>query len=72
MSTLSPDHHDRYLEVLEAAKGLCGGDFDAAVRWMSHPLKALDGRAPASMVTTRLEMDTVIAFIRRLEHGFVA
>ncbi|WP_434557207.1 antitoxin Xre/MbcA/ParS toxin-binding domain-containing protein [Pseudomonas sp. Z4-20] len=72
MSTLSPDQHDRYLEVLEAAKNLCNGDLDAAMRWMSHPLKAFDGKAPASMVATRLETDTVIEFVRRLEHGFVA
>jgi len=72
MSTLSPDQHDRYLEVLEAAMRLYSGDHDAAMRWMSHPVKALDGKAPGSMVTTRLEAETVIEFIRRLEHGFVA
>ncbi|WP_455926090.1 antitoxin Xre/MbcA/ParS toxin-binding domain-containing protein [Pseudomonas putida] len=72
LSTLSPDQHDRYLDVLEAAKKLYSGDFDAAIRWMSHPVKAFDGKAPASMVATRLETDTVIEFIRRLEHGFVA
>ncbi|MCO7572000.1 MAG: antitoxin Xre/MbcA/ParS toxin-binding domain-containing protein [Pseudomonas piscis] len=72
MSTLSPDQHDRYLEVLEAAKSLYSDDFDAAMRWISHPVKAFDGKAPASMVTNRLETDTVIEFIRRLEHGFVA
>ncbi|MFG0928756.1 antitoxin Xre/MbcA/ParS toxin-binding domain-containing protein [Pseudomonas sp. CJQ_8] len=72
MSTLSPDQHDRYLEVLEAAKSLYSGDLDAAMRWMSHPVKAFDGKAPASMVTTKLETDTVIEFIRRLEHGIVA
>jgi putative toxin-antitoxin system antitoxin component (TIGR02293 family) len=72
MSTLSHDQQDRYLEVLEAAKSLYGGDLDAAMRWMSHPLKAFDGKAPAYMVTTRLESDTVIEFIKRLEYGFVA
>lgn len=72
MSTLYPDQHDRYLEVLRAAESLYGGDLDAAMRWMFLPLKAFDGKAPAGMVTTRLETDTVIEFIRRLEHGFVA
>lgn len=72
MSTLSPDQHDRYLEVLDAAKCLYSGDLDAATRWMSRPVQALGGKAPAAMVTTRLETDTVIEFIRRLEHGFVA
>ena len=72
MSTLSPDQHERYLEVLEAAKSLYIGDLDAAMRWMSHPHKAFDGKAPASMVATRLETDTVIELISRLEHGFVA
>ncbi|MEE5079644.1 MbcA/ParS/Xre antitoxin family protein [Pseudomonas alliivorans] len=72
MSTLSPDQHERYLEVLKAAESLYGGDIDAAMRWMSHPVKAFDGKAPADMVTTRLETHTVIEFIRRLEYGFVA
>jgi putative toxin-antitoxin system antitoxin component (TIGR02293 family) len=76
MSTLSPDQspdqHDLHLEVLEAAKRLYSGDHDAAMRWMSQPVKAFDGKAPASMVATRQEAETVIEFIRRLEHGFVA
>jgi len=72
MSTLSPDQLDRYLEVLDAAKSLFGGDLDAALHWLSCPLKAFGGKAPAAMVTTRLETDTAIELIRRLEHGFVA
>ncbi|MDD0977529.1 MULTISPECIES: MbcA/ParS/Xre antitoxin family protein [Pseudomonas] len=71
MSTLPPDQHVRYLEVLEAAKRLYGGDADAALHWMSRPVKAFCGKAPASMITTRQETDTVIEFVRRLEHGFV-
>ena len=61
MSTLPPDQQARYLEVL-----------DAAMHWMSRPVKAFGGKAPAAMVTTRLETETVIEFIRRLEHGFIA
>ncbi|NMY78234.1 DUF2384 domain-containing protein [Pseudomonas rhodesiae] len=72
MTTLPPDQHDRYLEVLDAAKSLYSGDFDAATRWMSRPLQAFGGKVPAAMITTRLETDTVIEFIRRLQHGFVA
>ncbi|MEE4094023.1 antitoxin Xre/MbcA/ParS toxin-binding domain-containing protein [Pseudomonas viridiflava] len=72
MSTLPPDQQARYLEVLDAVKRLYGGDIDAAMHWMSRPEKAFGGKAPAAMVTTRLETDTVIEFIRRLEHGFVA
>ncbi|AZL73962.1 MULTISPECIES: MbcA/ParS/Xre antitoxin family protein [Pseudomonas] len=72
MSTLSLDQHDRYLEILEAAKSLFGCDRDAALQWMTRPVKAFGGKAPAAMITTRLETDTVIEFIRRLEHGFVA
>jgi len=72
MSTLSPDQHDRYLEVLDAAKSLFGGDLDAALHWLACPLEAFGGKAPAAMVTTRLETGQVIEFIRRLEHGFVA
>jgi putative toxin-antitoxin system antitoxin component (TIGR02293 family) len=72
MSTLPPDQQARYLEVLDAVKRLYGGDIDAAMHWMSRPLKAFGGKAPDAMVTTRLETDTVIEFIRRLEHGFVA
>ncbi|WP_345956850.1 DUF2384 domain-containing protein [Pseudomonas fulva] len=72
MSTLPPDQQARYLEVLDAAKRLYGGDIDAAMHWMSRPVKAFGGKAPAAMVTTRLETDTVIEFIGRLEHGVVA
>ena len=72
MSTLPPDQQARYLEVLDAVKRLYGGDIDAAMHWMSRPVKAFGGKAPAAMVTTRLETDTVIEFIRRLEYGFVA
>ncbi|WP_322360375.1 MbcA/ParS/Xre antitoxin family protein [Pseudomonas sichuanensis] len=72
MSTLPPDQHDRYLEILEAAKCLFGCDLDAALQWMERPVAAFGGKAPAAMITTRLETDTVIEFIRRLEHGFVA
>ena len=72
MSTLPPDQQARYLEVLDAAKRLYGGDIDAAMLWMSRPVKAFGGKAPDSMITTRLETDTVIEFIRRLEYGFVA
>lgn len=72
MNTLPPDQHDRYQEVLDAAKSLFGGDLDAALHWLSCPLQAFGGKAPASMITTRLETDQVIELIRRLEHGFVA
>ena len=70
MNALSPDQHDRYLEILDEAKRLYSGDSDAAKRWMSRPLQVFGGKAPAAMITTRLETDTVIEFIRRLEHGF--
>ncbi len=72
MSTLSPDQHDRYLDVLDAAKSLFGGSIDAALRWLSYPLEAFGGKALAAMVATRLEADTASAFIRPLEHGFLA
>lgn len=72
MSALSPDQHDRYLEVLDAAKSLFGGDLDAALHWLSCPLMAFGGKAPAATVATRLETGTAIEFISRLEHRFVA
>lgn len=72
MSTLPPDQHDRYLEILEAAKNLFGCDLDAALQWMTRPVTAFGGKAPGAMITTRQETDTVMEFIRRLEHGFVA
>ncbi|WP_330509400.1 MbcA/ParS/Xre antitoxin family protein [Pseudomonas putida] len=58
--------------MLDAAKSLFCDDLDAALHWLSCPLKAFGGKAPAAMVATRLETDQVIEFIRRLEHGFVA
>lgn len=72
MSTLPPDQQARYLEVLDAAKRLYSGDIDAAMHWMSRPVKAFGGKAPDAMVTTRLETDMAIELIRRLDHGFVA
>ena len=72
MSTLPPDQQARYLEVLDAAKRLYSGDIDAAMHWTSRPVKAFGGKAPAAMVTTRLETDMAIELIRRLDHGFVA
>ncbi|WP_339443254.1 hypothetical protein [Pseudomonas hunanensis] len=45
MSTLSPDQHDLYLEVLKAAKRLYSGDHDAAMRWMSQPVISLNDPA---------------------------
>lgn len=72
MSTLPPDQYDRYMEVLDAANSLFSCDPDAALQWMTRPVKAFGGKAPAAMITTRLETDTVIEFIRRLEHGFLA
>lgn len=44
MSTLPPDQQARYLEVLDAAKRLYGGDIDAAMHWMSRPIKAFGGK----------------------------
>lgn len=72
MTITPPHHHARYLEVLGAASSLYGGDLDAALHWMSRPVTAFGGKAPAAMVATRMETDAVIEFIRRLEHGFVA
>ncbi|MCX5510431.1 antitoxin Xre/MbcA/ParS toxin-binding domain-containing protein [Pseudomonas sp. BJa3] len=72
MRTLPPDQQVRYLEVLDAAKRLFGGDLDSALNWMSRPIDALGGKTPASMITTKLETHTIIDFIWRLEHGFVA
>lgn len=69
---LPPDQYDRYLEVLDAARSLFNGDLDAAISWMSRPVKAFDGNAPGSMVTTRRETERAVGLIRRLEHGFAA
>ncbi|MDL2185685.1 DUF2384 domain-containing protein [Pseudomonas sp. ChxA] len=71
MSTLPPDQQARYLEVLDAAKRLYGGDFDAAMHWMTRPVKAFGGKAPASMITSSVETETTVEYARRLEHGFV-
>ncbi|UVL43810.1 DUF2384 domain-containing protein [Pseudomonas moraviensis] len=55
-----------------ATKRLNGGDLDAALHWMLRPVKTFGVKAPSSMITTGLETHTVIKFIRRLNHGFVA
>lgn len=72
MTTMPPDHRARYPKVLGAAMSLYGGDLDAALHWMSRPVTAFGGKAPAAMVATTVETGAVIELISCLEHGFVA
>ncbi|MGN2389597.1 hypothetical protein ACTACB_25000 [Pseudomonas syringae] len=54
------------LQLLEAATGLFG-DRAIALNWLSHPIRALGGKAPRDV-----EIEKAIELITRLEYGFSA
>ncbi|POA28207.1 MULTISPECIES: antitoxin Xre/MbcA/ParS toxin-binding domain-containing protein [unclassified Pseudomonas] len=55
--------------VLNAATELFEGDLSAARQWMKSPVRGLNSRAPIDMMATRVETQTVMDLIGRLEHG---
>jgi putative toxin-antitoxin system antitoxin component (TIGR02293 family) len=70
----SAEESDRlyaFAEVLNAAQVLFEGDMDGARKWMVTPVRGLGGKAPVSMLSTRVETNAVLALIGRLEHGVV-
>lgn len=71
MSSTPPDQDNNYLQVLNAALSLYGGNMEAAERWMANPVKGLGGRVPMNMLATKEDTERVLEYILRLEHGIV-
>lgn len=59
----------RFAKVLEAAIDLYGGDKNAAVRWLTGPVRGLGGRKPVDMLATSAETEAVLNLIGCLERG---
>ena len=55
--------------VLRAANDLFGGDTKAVGRWMTTPDRGLGFKAPLAMLDTRVETDSLLGLMGRLEHG---
>ena len=61
----------RLIQVFSAAVELFEGNTIAAHRWLTQPVKGLDGELPINMIDTKTQTDTVIDLIGRLELGVV-
>jgi len=69
---LSPDESERLLRisfVFEQTVELFEGDVKGAVRWLTTPKRALDGRIPLEYSRTELGAREVEHLVGRLEHG---
>lgn len=56
-------------KVLRAAIDLFEGDTKAVSRWMTTPIRGLGFKAPLSMLGTRVETESLLDLMGRLEHG---
>jgi putative toxin-antitoxin system antitoxin component (TIGR02293 family) len=68
----APDESERivrFARVFGLATELFGGDRDAAVKWLSSPLKALGGRPALAYLGSQAGAHGVEELIGRLEHG---
>lgn len=59
----------RFARVMDAATGLFEGDREAAMRWMTGPVRGLGNRKPVDMLKTSAETDSVVGLIECLERG---
>lgn len=69
LSAAESDQICALVSVLNAAIELFEGDHCAARQWMKSPVRGLNSRAPLDMMSTRVETQTVMDLIRRLENG---
>ena len=68
----TPEESERLLRlgtVFEIAVELFEGDNAAALRWLTAPRKALEGKTPLAYARTELGAREVENLIGRLEHG---
>jgi putative toxin-antitoxin system antitoxin component (TIGR02293 family) len=71
----TPEESERLLRlgtVFEQAVDLFEGDRAAALRWLTAPRKALEGKTPLAYARTELGAREVEDLIGRLEHGVVS
>ena len=71
----TPEESERLLRlgtVFEQAVELFEGDNAAALRWLTAPRKALEGKTPLAYARTELGAREVEDLIGRLEHGVVS
>ena len=69
---LTPEESERLLRlgtVFELAVELFEGDNAAALRWLTAPRKALEGKTPLAYARTEVGAREVENLIGRLEHG---
>ena len=69
---LAPDESERLLRIssiFERTVDLFEGDITGAVKWLTTPRRALDGRLPLDYSRTELGAREVENLIGRLEHG---
>lgn len=71
----TPEESERLLRlgtVFEQAVDLFEGDNAAALRWLTAPRKALEGKTPLAYARTELGAREVEDLIGRLEHGVIS
>jgi putative toxin-antitoxin system antitoxin component (TIGR02293 family) len=71
----TPDESERLLRlgtVFEQAVELFEGDRAAALRWLTAPRGALEGKTPLAYARTELGAREVEDLIGRLEHGVIS
>ena len=71
----TPEESERLLRlgtVFEQAVELFEGDNAAALRWLTAPRKALEGKTPLAYARTEIGAREVENLIGRLEHGVFA
>ena len=71
----TPEESERLLRlgtVFEQAVELFEGDNAAALRWLTAPRKALEGKTPLAYARTELGAREVEDLIGRLEHGVIS
>jgi putative toxin-antitoxin system antitoxin component (TIGR02293 family) len=71
----TPEESERLLRlgtVFEQSVELFEGDRAAALRWLTAPRKALEGKTPLAYARTELGAREVEDLIGRLEHGVVS
>ena len=68
-NTVESDRLVALVVVFEEALSLFEDDVAAATEWMSSPARGLGSKRPLDMIGTRVETNTVVDLIGRLERG---
>ncbi|HBO2993418.1 TPA: DUF2384 domain-containing protein [Pseudomonas aeruginosa] len=68
-SSLQSDGLFRIAQVLYAALGLFGGDWELVRHWLGTPQRGLGGERPVDWLLTEVESRMVLDLIGRISHG---